>query len=254
MLRGPLKRTLRKGINADFPGKAAFLTGYFAILVGAVVTVLVQSSSVFTSTLTPLVGIGVVTVERMYPLTLGSNIGTTVTMLLAAFTADASKIHDTLQLALCHLFFNITGIFIWYPIPILRRVPITIAKSLGNTAANYRWFPGAYIILLYIILPFVVFALSLAGWYVLLAVFGSISVLLTVAFIINVMQSKCPNRLPPVLRNWNWLPLGLHTLEPYDRVVNLCFRCKRCGGRRYGSATLKHDVSLPNEITMVETY
>ena len=98
MLRGPLKRVVRKAVNADFPGKAAFLTGYFAMLVGGGVTVLVQSSSVFTSAITPLVGIGVVTVDRMYPLTLGSNIGTTVTGLLAAFTADASKVVTALQL------------------------------------------------------------------------------------------------------------------------------------------------------------
>ena len=45
-------------------------------------TFLVQSSSVFTSALTPLVGLGVISVERVYPLTLGSNIGTTTTALL----------------------------------------------------------------------------------------------------------------------------------------------------------------------------
>ena len=45
------------------------------ILIGAIVTFLVQSSSVFTATITPLVGSGVLTLERAYPLTLGSNIG-----------------------------------------------------------------------------------------------------------------------------------------------------------------------------------
>lgn len=38
-------------------------------------TILVQSSSIFTSTLTPLAGLGVISLERVYPLTLGSNIG-----------------------------------------------------------------------------------------------------------------------------------------------------------------------------------
>ena len=52
-----------------------WLTGYLAMLVGAILTVLVQSSSVFTSTLTPLAGAGLVSLERAYPLTLGSNIG-----------------------------------------------------------------------------------------------------------------------------------------------------------------------------------
>ena len=45
------------------------------ICLGALVTFLVQSSSVFTATITPLVGAGVLTLDRAYPLTLGSNIG-----------------------------------------------------------------------------------------------------------------------------------------------------------------------------------
>ena len=53
-------------------------SGYVALIVGAVMTILVQSSSIFTSTLTPLIGVGAITIERAYPLTLGSNVGTTV--------------------------------------------------------------------------------------------------------------------------------------------------------------------------------
>ena len=37
----------------------------------------------FTSTLTPLAGAGLLSLERAYPLTLGSNLGTTTTSLLA---------------------------------------------------------------------------------------------------------------------------------------------------------------------------
>lgn len=58
--------------------KATDVNGYIAILVGAGVTMVVQSSSITTSALTPLVGIGVVRLEQMFPLTLGANIGTTV--------------------------------------------------------------------------------------------------------------------------------------------------------------------------------
>jgi len=243
VLRGSMKRVVRKAINAHFPGYAAFLTGYVAIIVGTGVTILVQSSSVFTSALTPLVGIGVVTVDRMYPLTLGSNIGTTVTGLLAAFTADASKVQDTLQLALCHLFFNVTGIIIWYPIPSMRRVPIRLAKFLGNTTADYRWFAVAYLILLYALLPLVVFALSLAGWYVLLAVLGPVVILVLVIIVINVLQSKRPNCLPAKLRSWQWLPLPLRSLEPYDRAITICCKRKHCCNR-------KSDGSPPDEIVM----
>lgn len=74
------------------------------------VTILVQSSSVFTSTLTPLVGLGIITLERVYPFTLGSNIGTTITGIMAALTANSSReLKNSLQIALCHTFFNIFG-------------------------------------------------------------------------------------------------------------------------------------------------
>lgn len=62
--------------------KATDLNGYVAILIGCGLTVLVQSSSVTTSALTPLVGVGALRLEQMYPLTLGANIGT-VSILLS---------------------------------------------------------------------------------------------------------------------------------------------------------------------------
>lgn len=137
---------------------------------GAGLTILVQSSSIFTSALTPLVGIGVVTIERTYPLTLGANIGTTVTSILAALAADADSIKRSLRIAMCHLFFNISGILIWYPLPFMRKIPIKAAKYLGSTTAKYRWFALMYLILVFFLFPLLVFALSLAGWEVLLGV------------------------------------------------------------------------------------
>ena len=76
LLGEKVKEAIKEGVNKDIPIHGlGWLTGYLAMLVGAVLTVLVQSSSVFTSTLTPLAGAGLVSLERAYPLTLGSNIG-----------------------------------------------------------------------------------------------------------------------------------------------------------------------------------
>jgi len=48
----------------------------------------------------------------MYPFTLGSNIGTTITGIMAALTATtALELRNSLQIALCHTFFNIFGMF-----------------------------------------------------------------------------------------------------------------------------------------------
>jgi len=220
-------------MNAIFVGKAGeCATGYIAILIGAVFTILVQSSSIFTSALTPLVGLGVITIERTYPLTLGSNIGTTFTAILSSLAQDGTTIDNAIQISLCHLFFNVSGIIIWYPIPFMRKLPIYLAKGLGNTTAKYRWFAVAYLFFAFFILPAAVFALSVAGWYVLLAVAGPIVLIIIVIVIINVIQMKRPACLPAKLRTWNFLPLWMHSLRPIDRVITrilrLCSCCRRC--------------------------
>ncbi|XP_060069023.1 sodium-dependent phosphate transport protein 2B-like [Ylistrum balloti] len=226
LLKGNIRKIIKKIINAEFPGKCGYFTGYLAILVGCGLTILVQSSSIFTSAMTPLVGVGVISIERMYPLTLGSNIGTTTTGILAALAQDADKIRNPLQLAFCHLFFNISGILILYPIPFMR-VPITLAKFLGTETSKYRWFAIFYLFLMFFLLPLFVFGLSVAGWEVMTAVLIPIACIIIFIFIIKVIQRKKPSLLPKVLRNWKFLPLVFRSLEPIDRVMQLCF-CSCC--------------------------
>lgn len=237
MLRGQIATIIKTIINSDFPGPLKYLTGYVAILVGAGMTVLVQSSSIFTSALTPLVGIGVVTLERTYPLTLGANIGTTITSILAALAAT-SNFQQSLQIALCHLFFNISGIALWYPVPAMRNVPIRGAKALGNTTADYRWFAFAYLFVAFFILPAIVLGLSLAGWPVLVGVGVPIVLIILAVVVINILQRKAPHVLPEVLENWKWAPKWLRSLQPYDQLIGKVLhfihtRICCCGGSRY---------------------
>ena len=217
---------IKRIINANIP-YMPWLTGYLAMLFGAVITFVVQSSSVFTSTLTPLVGVGVISIERVYPLTLGSNIGTTTTSLLAALATDASKLQDTLQISLCHLFFNITGILLFYPVPFMR-LPIPMAKFLGETTAKYRWFSIAYLISMFLILPAAVFGLSVAGEVALYCVLGPLIALAVFVAIVSVLQRKKPSFLPKFLRNWKFLPLCLRSLEPMDRLLSRLTCCGSC--------------------------
>ena len=51
---------------------------YLSMLFGIGLTIMVQSSSITTSTFTPLVGLDIISLEQMLPLTLGANIGTPV--------------------------------------------------------------------------------------------------------------------------------------------------------------------------------
>ena len=233
ILKGPMARAIRIGVNADLPGKAKFLTGYLAMIIGAGLTMLVQSSSVFTSTLTPLVGMGLISVARMYPLTLGANVGTCLTGVLAALASDPTAIQDTMQVALSHLFFNLSGIVLFYPVPYMRKLPLNAAKFMGNTTAKYRWFALAYVIMVYFLIPAALFALSLAGWQVLIGVLVPIAALVIVIAIIKLMQHYCPQRMHPKMRSWKWLPKPLRSLEPLNGVVvgccysECCVRCRR---------------------------
>lgn len=222
---GHIANLIKRVINAKIP-YVPWLTGYIAMLVGAVITFLVQSSSVFTSTLTPLVGIGVISIERVYPLTLGSNIGTTTTALIAALAASPEMLHDTLQIALVHLFFNITGILLFYPIPFMR-LPIPMAKFLGNETAKYRWFAIIYLVGMFFLLPGIVLGLSIAGTIALLCVGIPFLVLLVLIAIVKTLQRKKPSWLPKKMRNWKWLPVACRSLEPYDRQFAKCACCNR---------------------------
>lgn len=228
LLQGSIAKLVKKMINADFPGRLRFLTGYVAILFGAGLTMIIQSSSVFTSALTPLVGAGVVSIDRMYALTLGSNIGTCLTGILAALANPADAIKRALQISLCHLFFNISGTILFYPIPFTRKAPINLAKALGNITAKYRWFSILYIVMMFIVFPGAVFALSVAGTVVFIVV-GSV-ILFTILCIIslNILQRKCQKRLPKCLRNWKFLPLCCRSLEPYDRIIKRILRLFWC--------------------------
>lgn len=229
-LRGSMMTVIKKVINADLPGCFSYFTGYIAIFIGAGLTMVVQSSSVFTSALTPLVGIGVIQLERVYPLTLGSNIGTTTTGILASLAASSDRLKPAIQIALCHLCFNVFGILIFYPIPFMR-LPIRLAKVMGNTTAKYRWFAIFYVAVMFFLLPMAVFGLSMAGMVVMSVVVCSVAFFCLVVIIINVLQKKRPNWLPRKLRNWDFLPYKwMHSLEPLDRVIRkicCCCCCKK---------------------------
>uniref|UniRef100_A0AAX7V414 Sodium-dependent phosphate transport protein 2B n=1 Tax=Astatotilapia calliptera TaxID=8154 RepID=A0AAX7V414_ASTCA len=229
MLKGQVAVLIKKVLNTDLPFPFTFLMGYVAILVGAGMTFLVQSSSVFTSAITPLVGIGVISLERAYPLTLGSNIGTTTTSILAAMASPGETLENSLQIALCHFFFNIFGIALWYPIPFMR-LPIRLARGLGNKTAKYRWFAVIYLILVFLVFPLTVFGLSMAGWKVLVGVGVPFVALIIFVIVINVMQSRCRRFLPKFLRTWDFLPRPLHSMAPWDSIITSAssFCCKHC--------------------------
>lgn len=84
-----------------------------------------------------------------------------------------------------------------------------------------RWFAIAYLIVCFGIIPLLIFALSLAGWKIFLGIFVPILALILFIIIVNVLQRKKPGVLPNSLKSWKWLPLGLRSLQPYDKLFTL---------------------------------
>jgi len=130
---------------------------YVAILIGMVITIIVQSSSAVTSALTNLAGIGVLPLPQMLPLTLGANIGTTCTALMASLV---SLKFGAVQIALVHLLFNVHGVLIWFPIPHMRRIPVAAAELLGLYASHFRVVPVLYMCVAFLIIPGVCLGVS----------------------------------------------------------------------------------------------
>ncbi|XP_070426354.1 sodium-dependent phosphate transport protein 2A isoform X5 [Equus przewalskii] len=224
LLKGQVAKVIQKVINTDFPAPFTWATGYFAMVVGAGMTFIVQSSSVFTSAITPLIGLGVISIERAYPLTLGSNIGTTTTAILAALASPREKLSSAFQIALCHFFFNISGILLWYPVP-CTRLPIHMAKALGKRTAKYRWFAVLYLLLCFLLLPSLVFGISMAGWQAMVGVGAPFGALLAFVVLVSMLQSRSPGRLPKWLQTWDFLPRWMHSLQPLDHLITRATLC-----------------------------
>jgi sodium-dependent phosphate cotransporter len=112
---------------------------------GMLLTGTVQSSSATTSLVVPLVGTGVLTVRKIFPYTLGANVGTTITAILASFSTNSLA---AITVAFAHLSFNILGIIILYP---FKFIPIGLAEWCGKLAAKSKG-DAARVIAIYIAL------------------------------------------------------------------------------------------------------
>ncbi len=153
-----LLRALLLGRSERLLHKYVFGRPAAAFAFGILITVMVQSSSITTSVMVPMVGAGIVTVAQIFPFVLGANIGTTITALLAALVlADGGLGGEAaLTVAFAHLCFNVFGVLILWPVPAIRRVPIWLAEKLGELAVRNRAYAFGYIAVVFFIFPILV--------------------------------------------------------------------------------------------------
>lgn len=120
---------------------------------GTLVTVLVQSSSTTTSLMVPLVGNGIVTARSIYPFTLGANIGTTITAIIAAMAVSGPTAVLAMQIALVHFCYNALAVTLIYGLPFTREIPPTLSYRLSLLVAENKLWGITYIAGLFFILP-----------------------------------------------------------------------------------------------------
>ena len=152
-LIGKLLKVLMVGRAKDILHTAIGRGPIAGILAGTLITILVQSSSTTTSLMVPLAGTGVFGLAQVYPFTLGANIGTCVTALLAATAVSGTEAVPALEIAMVHLLYNLLGVIVIYGIPFLRKLPIVGAETLAAVASERKFLALAYIIAVFFLIP-----------------------------------------------------------------------------------------------------
>tara|TARA_B100000519_G_C14257080_1_gene445582 strand:+ start:125 stop:1687 length:1563 start_codon:yes stop_codon:yes gene_type:complete len=150
-----LRSLVLKNVEAFFD-KHIFKTPIRAIIFGVLLTIAVQSSSITTSTIVPLAAAGVLSLRQVFPYTLGANIGTTATAIMAALTLNSYA----LVAAFSHLLFNIIGILVVYPFERLRNIPLFLAEKMSDLAAENKMVPIIYLLIVFFLIPFLIIMLG----------------------------------------------------------------------------------------------
>lgn len=158
-LVGRLLKQLMVGKAKDIMHTAIGRGPVSGIASGTLVTVMVQSSSTTTSLMVPLAGSGAFNIKQIYPFTLGANIGTCVTAVLAA-TAATGNAEAALQIAFIHLTYNILAVMLIYGLPFSRFMPVTAAQKLGEIAAENKTVALSYILGVFFVVPAICLLIS----------------------------------------------------------------------------------------------
>jgi len=141
----------------NFFDKVIFKSTMTSLAFGLILTVLVQSSSITTSLIVPMVGSGILTLYQVFPYTVGANIGTTITAILASLVTGKT---EALIVAFAHFMFNVTGAILILSIPFLRNIPLWGAKKFSELVYNNRYISVLFLIIFFFIIPLLVIFLS----------------------------------------------------------------------------------------------
>jgi len=149
VLSTAMYKTFVKDSFEEF-NKVIFQKTGLAFFYGTFFTAAVQSSTVTTSLIVPLVASKKVTLAKVFPFIIGANIGTTMTAVIASIYKPEAAI----ALALVHVLFNSFGALIFLPFASIRKIPVWLSNYMGKISMKYRVVVFAYILLTFFIIPF----------------------------------------------------------------------------------------------------
>lgn len=155
-----LVKVLKAILDEDLQEKVKkylFGSWWQAMLFGLVITIAVQSSSITTSVVVPIIALGVVIAMQALPYFLGANIGTSTTALLAALSLSSDGSAEgiaSLTVAWVHMVFDIYAIALLYPIKYTRKLPVWLAEKSADFVTASRVAAIGYIAVIFYLLPF----------------------------------------------------------------------------------------------------
>jgi sodium-dependent phosphate cotransporter len=179
---------------------------------GLVTTAAIRSSTVTTSLVVPLVAQKIVQLRKAAPFILGANIGTTITAFIAA-TLN-SNTSSAISLALAHFLFNFIGVLIFFPIPVLREIPIKLAGGLGKLTLRYRLAGFVYILSMFFFIPFSLIYLNRGATQVLEAQYERTEVEKNAKEQFHILS-----RMNTVTQSGEWLMFEKNKTEPEQIVA-----------------------------------
>lgn len=241
---GPIAQMIRRAINAEFPGKFKFLMQVILFFSSVFITIIIQSSNIVVATLVPLCAIGIISLQRVYVMSVASNVGTTITGILSAFTQPTSAIKRALQLAFVYVLFNIIGTLLWLPIPFMR-FPKKLARKFSNIVIHHKWFIYVYVPTVFFILPLIVLGFALIPHWIGVAILGIPIAFIIICCLIIVLLRKCaPQILHDNLKDLKWLPIWMRSLTYWDKKVERIKCCKKMVKKKTDAKSLETKAEL----------
>jgi solute carrier family 34 (sodium-dependent phosphate cotransporter) len=149
------RRYISRLLRADSPetfGRFFFNHRLKSFAWGAIITAAIRSSTITTSMVVPVVAKKIATLRQAAPFILGANIGTTLTAFLAALGNASSE--GAISIAIAHFLFNAIGVIVFFPLPVLFAVPISLAKTMASVTYRYRVAGFLFIVITFFIIPF----------------------------------------------------------------------------------------------------